>query len=215
MLSIDQLGFRYRRRFLFRRLSFTVEPGQLWHIKGPNGCGKSTLMGLLTGRLEPSEGEVAYLNEDYKSQFEYLAAEQNALFGELSAWDNLRFWLQWKGARTAAQLDEAMGRTLEAWGFRNRLVVEDFPVATFSTGMKRKLALIRVALSGSPLWLLDEPLYGLDADATAVFRQTLMDHCSGGGAVVAVSHDMSAFTDLSAGMMKTLDLKGYTGEPTA
>lgn len=207
MLTIDQLGFRYRRRFLFRQLSFEVAPGQLWHIKGPNGCGKSTLMSLLTTQREPSEGDVIFHDEstDLSHQFEYLAAEQNALFGDLSALANLRFWRQWKSADQVA--DDELWQELQAWGFTNRLVVEDFPVNTFSTGMKRKLALARVALSGSPLWLLDEPLYGLDDKALAVFRERLARHCADGGAVVTVSHDTSAFTSLQP---EVIDLERFS-----
>lgn len=204
MLTIDQLGFRYRRRFLFRQLSFEVEKGQLWHIKGPNGCGKSTLMALLTHKLVPTEGGVVFNDESisYQHQFEYLGAEQNALFGDLSALDNLRFWLQWK----SAPADEALGAELRAWGFRHRLAIEEFPVATFSTGMKRKLALARVVLSGAPLWLLDEPLYGLDESALSVFRDRLSRHCEAGGAAVTVSHDAAAFSSCQP---QVIDLSGY------
>lgn len=212
MLIIDQLGFRYKRRFLFRHLSFSVEPGQLWHVKGPNGCGKSTLMKILTGKLTPNEGEVTFADpsEDIHNQYEYLAAEQNGLFGELSALANLRFWLQWKISPALA--DDALWAELKAWGFKNRLASEDFAVATFSTGMKRKLALARVVLSRSPLWLLDEPLYGLDDSALKVFRARLSRHCSEGGAVVTVSHDLSAFAGLE---VRTIDLTHFGGTDKA
>lgn len=209
MLTIDQLGFRYRRRFLFRQLSFEVQKGQLWHIKGPNGCGKSTLMALLTHKLLPSEGDVIYQDDSraLALQYEYLGAEQNALFGELSALDNLKFWLQWKSAAQDADL----WAELAAWGFRHRLAASEFPVATFSTGMKRKVALARVVLSGAPLWLLDEPLYGLDEQAISVFRDRLSRHCAAGGAVVAVSHDAAAFP---AGQLEVLDLAAYSPAPS-
>lgn len=204
MLTIDQLGFRYRRRFLFRQLSFKVEKGQLWHIKGPNGCGKSTLMALLTHKLVPTEGDVIFSDDALspQQQFEYLGAEQNALFGDLSALDNLRFWLQWKSAPAEAD----MVAELRAWGFRHRLAIEEFPVATFSTGMKRKLALARVVLSGAPLWLLDEPLYGLDEAALGMFRDRLGRHCAAGGAAVTVSHDAAAFSD---GQPEVIDLASF------
>lgn len=194
MLEIENLDFRYQYRRILSKLSFQVAPGEILHIQGPNGCGKTTLMSILAGLRHEESGTIRYrlpdgsIARDRRSYIEYLPAEANALFGKMDAMDNLRFWRRLRGL----SCDDTILRTaLAAWDLDHALVREHFPVERFSTGMKRRLALARLQLSEAPCWLLDEPLYGLDVKGIASFQNLLDEHLRKEGRALIVSHDVA------------------------
>lgn len=194
MLEIQDLDFRYQYRRILSKLTFQVAPGEILHIQGPNGCGKTTLMSIIAGLRHEEGGTIRYrladgrLLEDRREQIEYLPAEANALFGKMDAMDNLRFWRRLRGL----PWDEALLRSaLADWDLDHPLVREHFPVERFSTGMKRRLALARLQLAEVPCWLLDEPLYGLDVKGIASFQGLLQAHLKRQGMALIVSHDVA------------------------
>ena len=163
-------------------------------IIGPNGSGKTTLMGLLAGLRQESSGRIQLhlpngkVADDRRRLIEYLPAEANALFGKMDAMSNLRFWLK---LRNLDASDASLRPVLQRWQLDHPLIRENFPVESFSTGMKRRLALARLELSQTPCWLLDEPLYGLDSRGIATFQDLLQGHLQSGGITVIVSHDLA------------------------
>lgn len=206
MIEISDLSFGFGKRALFEGLDFTVKPGELVHVVGPNGVGKSTLMSIVAGLLSARTGSVILRTaegseaDDRRECIEYVPAEANALFLKLDAVANLRFWCDLRGTDSSlATLIDA----LKVWSLDHPLIRERFAVEKFSTGMKRRLALARLMLSPSPCWLLDEPIYGLDRDAIAVFRAQLAKHLHQGGYGIVVSHDTEPLQGLST---RTLEL---------
>ena len=195
MLEIKQLGFRYQYKVILSRLSFSVGPGEILHITGPNGSGKTTLMSILAGLRKEASGTICYqlpsgqVVEDRRECVEYLPAEANALFGKMDAMSNLRYWRKLRGREAS---DGTIRKVLARWDLDHALIRENFPVESFSTGMKRRLALCRLELSETPCWLLDEPLYGLDSKGMETFQDMLDQHCQQGGITVIVSHDIQA-----------------------
>ena len=111
-----------------------------------------------------------------------------------SALANLRVWGQFADRKLSEQelYDE-----LKVWNLAHPFFSTQLPVARFSTGMKRRLALARVALSPKKLWLLDEPLFGLDSEAVNVFTKRLGQHIAAGGSAIVVSHDERIHRDLA------------------
>lgn len=198
MLEVKNLSFSFKHRMLFKDVNFTLEKGSIIHISGPNGTGKSTLLSILAGLRDCQAGGIELSNDgkevdDLKPYVEYLSAEANGLFSELDAISNLKFYTRLRGHNyTEKQLIEELKR----WGLASRLVYKNFPINKFSTGMKRRLALARVSLSSAPLWILDEPVYGLDAEGIIEFRAMVKRHTNQGGSVVVVSHDLEAVSDL-------------------
>jgi heme exporter protein A len=153
-------------RLLFEGLDLKLGPGQALHLTGPNGGGKSSLIRLAAGLLRAEAGRVERTTVA-------LANDALALDRELPLAKALQFW--------AANMDGA----IEAMGLA---ALTDVPVRLLSTGQARRATLARVAASGASLWLLDEPLNGLDADGVERLDALIARHRSTGGAVLAASH---------------------------
>jgi heme exporter protein A len=167
LLRLDGVTLARGGRLLAEGIQLDLEPGDGMLLTGPNGCGKSSLIRVVAGLLAPAEGQV-------ERAAAALADDSLALDRELALGRALAFW---RGPRLA----EAM----TAFGL-DRLA--DVPVRMLSTGQARRARLARVMASSSPLWLLDEPLNGLDRDGAARLGSALAAHRSAGGAVLAASH---------------------------
>lgn len=206
-LDIRELSFRYGQRSLFSGVEASIGPGEIVHLRGPNGAGKSTLLSVVAGLLEMQEGAVLFAgSEELKPHIEYLAAEANGHFLKLSARANLRFW---SDLRQLDITESMLTATLNTWGLKNPILRDVLAVEKFSTGMRRRLALARVSLSRAPVWLLDEPIYGLDLEGIRLFREALERHREGGGLGIVISHDYPAIEGIATRILElSLDSKG-------
>ena len=167
LLQGDRLALVRGGRLLFEELEVKLDAGDALHITGPNGSGKSSLIRLVAGLLTPNAGRVERAEAA-------LADEGLALDRELPLGRALAFW---KGPR----FDEAM----TAFSLEQLAPV---PVRLLSTGQAKRARLARVVASGAPLWLLDEPLNGLDRDGAKRLDAAIANHRTAGGAVLAASH---------------------------
>ncbi len=209
-LKAENLTFAYGKRSIFRDLSFAVESGDVLHIVGGNGTGKSTLLTMLAGLKQPTIGKVSIATLSSSSQdlpsrrdlCEYLPAEGNALYQTLDSRENLRFWF---GLRRPIQksTDQEITALLQNWGLDWQLPHLRLPVSKFSTGMRRRLALARLMLSPASIWLLDEPLYGLDRKGCQIFFDLIAAHRARGGITLLVTHETTLLESL---FTKTLQL---------
>jgi len=166
LLRFENVTCRRGGRTLFEDLSFSLRPGEALQLSGPNGSGKSSLIRLAAGLLRTEQGHV-------ERGPLALSDDALALDGELPLARALRFW--------GGGVDQSMG----AMGLAHLAAV---PVRLLSTGQKKRATLARVAASGAPLWLLDEPLNGLDADGVERLHALVVEHLASGGAVLAASH---------------------------
>jgi heme exporter protein A len=207
MLSVESVGFGFQHLPLFENVSFKIAAGEVFHLTGGNGAGKSTFLSLIAGYRRPTSGDIRYFDngreaDDRRAYIEFLPAEANGLYGRMDALSNILFWTRLRGLNLSR---EEVFASLKEWGLGHPLTREHFPVEKFSTGMKRRLALVRVLLSKSPFWLLDEPIYGLDAKGIELFRQLLISHARAGGMALVISHDLAP---LSGIITKSLTLHG-------
>lgn len=208
MLIVSNLMFSYNnKRPIFSNVSFTLEAGQMMRIKGSNGKGKSTLLKVLLGLLASDDGTITLDATDdldyFRSNCEYLSAENNALFEDMTAHENLTNWINLRSRNISS---ESIEITLEKWGFKDKYLTQQLPVGKFSTGMKRRLAMARVELSAAKLWFLDEPLYGLDTSGAALFKGMLNQHSANGGLSIIVNHEEGFFKEGFSGEFSTLEL---------
>ena len=153
-------------RVLLEGLDLELKAGEALQVAGPNGSGKSSLIRLAAGLLRPERGQVE------RSPLA-LADDNVALDPELPLGRALRFW--------GASPDRAM----EVLGLAP---LQDVPVRMMSSGQLKRATLARVAASGAPLWLLDEPLNALDSDGAGRVSELVERHRASGGAVLAASH---------------------------
>ena len=157
-------------RVLFASMDLRLAPGEAMVVVGPNGAGKSSFLRIAAGLLRPAEGTV-------ERSRAALADENLALEPRRTLAAALGFWAGLDG-RDPAPAIEAMGLTRLA----------EVPVRMLSTGQRKRAALARVIASGAPLWLLDEPANGLDADARQLLSDAMAAHRAGGGAILAATH---------------------------
>ncbi|MFW2853234.1 heme ABC exporter ATP-binding protein CcmA [Sphingomonas sp. TX0543] len=172
-----------RGRTLFEGLSFALQGGDALILTGPNGAGKSSLLRVAAGLLPVAAGSVQHEGD------RALLAEATALDGAREVADVLHFWARLDSrpapaARVAAALD--------ALDLAN---LADVPVRLLSTGQRRRVGLARVAASGAPIWLLDEPATGLDAAAVTRLEGLIGRHRARGGIALITTHQPLAVVD--------------------
>jgi heme exporter protein A len=188
-LSLENIALERGERRIAGGIHARVAGGGVLLVQGPNGSGKSTLLRVLAGLLPAAEGavrwngaDVAGEGEAHRARLCYLG-HQDALKAGLTALENLQFWVRF-GARS--------GDTEAALGAFGLAGLADRPARLLSAGQKRRLALARLALSDAPLWLLDEPVTALDAEARAMFGALLRRHLAAGGLAVIATHEKLA-----------------------
>ena len=172
LLRFDAVTLERGGRRLFEHLNFTVGPGEALHVTGPNGSGKSSLLRLAGGLLRAAAGRIE------RSDLS-LSDDALALDCELPLREALLFWAKLAGA--TPRLDPA----IQAMGLAN---LAEVPVRLLSSGQAKRGTLARVAASPARLWLLDEPLNGLDGDGVERLDALIAGHRAAGGAVLAASH---------------------------
>ena len=187
-LAAKNLACRRGDRVLFAGLSLELEQGEAMQVTGANGTGKSSLIRLLAGLLRPFAGEV-----DRKGGLA-LVDERLALDEHMPLGPALAFWGRLDGGDAMAVACAAM--QVDA--------LLDVPVRYLSTGQRKRAALARLLCADAPIWLLDEPLNGLDRDARGMVGELVAGHCARGGIAVVASHQPLAVLDL-----ETLDVAGF------
>jgi len=188
MLEVRELECIRGDHLLFTGLSFAVQPGELLHIKGANGSGKTSLLRTLCGLAHPEQGEVLWrgkpirrLGEEYCRELTYIG-HHNGVKDDLTALENLRISTQLFGQRLA---DQSLMDALQRIGLAGR---EELPAKVLSQGQRRRVALARLLSSDSKLWILDEPYTALDVAVIGVLREVIARHLQNGGMVVLTTH---------------------------
>lgn len=173
-------------RELFADLSFSVRNGDLLQLAGPNGAGKTTLLRLLAGLNHDYEGDVLWQGEALTHVYPEFA-RQRLYLGHLSAvkksltpLENLR----WLMASDDVNEDE-LWQALDEAGLAG---YEETPCQHLSAGQQRRVALARLCITRTALWILDEPFTALDKAGVAWLEQKLQQQVSRGGAVIITSH---------------------------
>lgn len=186
-LTATNLACQRGERLLFRGLGLSLKSGEALQIKGANGIGKSSLIRILAGLLEPLVGMVE------RRGAVGLLDERPALDPALPLGKALGFW---------ARLDGPGDAELAQLGLPGLLEV---PVRYLSTGQKKRAALARLLGQEAPIWLLDEPLNGLDTRGVALVETLVAQHCAQGGIALVASHQPIALPGAA-----TIDLAEFT-----
>lgn len=198
--TLDLECVRGERR-LFTQLNFSLGEGELLHLLGKNGAGKTSLLRMLIGLLPPAAGEIRWrgepirrLGDEYRGELCFLG-HHNAIKEELTPLENLL---------TSAHLaddplteDDALD-ALEQVGLAGR---EDIHCRYLSQGQKRRVALSRLVHERRALWILDEPFVALDTAAVAWLAGIIGGHLQRGGLCVMTTHQP---VTIAAGQVREL-----------
>src|ERR1700729_299591 len=161
-LSVDKIHVWRGDRHVLQGVSTHISRGELLHVSGPNGTGKTTLLRVVSGLLRPEQGSVSWRGQsiathrtEYQAALAY-ASHEPALKGDLTALENLRFAVGLKRRVSAEELRAALTQTGVS-------ACTDLPVRVLSAGQRRRVAMARVLAMSATVWLLDEPFTNLDA----------------------------------------------------
>ncbi len=177
---------------LFKEVNFELSPGEIIRVQGTNGCGKTSLLRILTGLSQAESGEVYWngvdIDEDpaeYRKNLLYIG-HLNGLKGELTAIENLEHARQNLSQSSSLETEAA----LEKVGLAG---YEHIVAHQLSAGQKRRVTLARLYLTSAPLWILDEPITAIDVDGVKAFEKTVEAHAENGGMVIITTHQALSF----------------------
>ena len=180
-------------------ISFDVKAGEIFSLLGPNGAGKSTTISILSGLLEPSEGEAFIMGHSILEEAEAAKAcigvvpQDIALYHDMSARENLLFWGKMYNLRGAA-LKQRVDEVLEIIGLSNR---QKDRISKFSGGMKRRVNIGAALLHKPQVIIMDEPTVGIDPQSRRHILDNVMDLNRQGMTVLYTTHYMEEAAELS------------------
>lgn len=169
-IAVSDLACRRGDRILFKGLSMRLASGEALQVTGSNGIGKSSLLRIVAGLAPAFAGTVETQGNIG------LVDERHALDPGQPLGKALGFW---------QRIDGAADNELARLGLSDLL---DVPVRYLSTGQKKRAALARLIGQKAQVWLLDEPLNGLDVHAVELAETLVAEHCTAGGIALIASH---------------------------
>lgn len=203
MLNIANLECVRGDRQLFSDLNFTMDTGSLLHVHGPNGSGKTTLLRAIAGLVLPETGEIQWhgkstrkLGDEFNRELLYLGHHDGLKF-ELTGFENLRIFAKLSGFNISERQVEVALKTM---GLAHCV---ELPVKLLSQGQKKRVALARLLLQRSRLWILDEPFVALDVAAVSMLLDMIKNHVADGGMVILTTHQE---VDVEVGKLQHLHL---------
>ncbi|MCB2204977.1 ABC transporter ATP-binding protein [bacterium] len=185
----EGISKKFNQRSIFREVSFSVEPGEVFGITGRNGSGKSTLLRIIAGLMTPSAGTLVYRAGGADVDIEQLhtqigfVAPYLTLYEEFNAVENIMMYARIRGiaftSADALALLERVGLPTD----------RKDPIRSYSSGMKQRMKLIFGILHRPPLLLLDEPISNLDTSGMEMVYDIVREFRQHGTVIIATNDD--------------------------
>jgi len=200
MLELRGVTKRYTGIPVVSDVSFIAAAGEVTGYLGPNGSGKSTTLKMITGLIEPSEGEILFNGVPivrnriaHKQRLGYVPEEPH-LYPHLTGAEYLEMVGQLRGIPDQEVTHKVAGflRQLGLTGDR------DVPISSYSKGMRQKILLAAALLHNPDLVLLDEPFSGLDVNSALVLRGLIRELAARGKVVLFSSHELDTVERVSS-----------------
>ena len=171
-------------------LNLKVNKGEIFGFIGPNGAGKSTTIKMITGILRPTDGEIfidginmAKEPIKCKSSFGYVPDNPD-VYERLTGGEYLNFMADVYNV-SAFERKERIGKYTEMFGIKGAVNQQ---IKSFSHGMRQKLVITGALIHQPKLWILDEPMVGLDPMAAKILKDEMREHCNKGNTVFFSTH---------------------------
>jgi heme exporter protein A len=174
VLKLQGIACARGGRTLFDGLSLSLGAGDAAFVSGPNGIGKSSLLRLIAGLLDPVAGVLTVEGRIALASEELALDRMQTLDKALGFWAKLDGWT-----------DADVAAAITSFGIGHLAHV---PVRIFSTGQRKRAILARTVASGADIWLLDEPGNGLDTASLDRLNGAMAAHRARGGIIIAASH---------------------------
>jgi len=198
MIEIDDLSKSYGKKEALRNLTLQIKSGEIFGFLGHNGAGKSTTIKNLVSIIEPTNGSItvdgldlAEHRQEIKQKIAYVPDTPD-IFLQLTA---MEYWNLLMAAYDLAEKDVASRRQKLVELF-NMTAHVDETMASFSHGMRQKAVLIGALLSDPDIWILDEPMQGLDPQAAYDLKQLMRAHAQKGKTVIFSTHNLDTAQQL-------------------
>lgn len=181
MIQLVEISKAFGSHVVLDRLSFTFEDNRVYGIVGKNGSGKTTLFHCMTG-LESCKGEIVSERRPLKNHIGYLPTE-------------LFFYKLMTGIEYVQFVCNARNQKIENIAARNifELPLNDY-ISTYSTGMRKKLALFAILLQDVPYYIFDEPFNGIDFQSSVLVFDLIKALKQRGKTVIMSSHIYTTLT---------------------
>ena len=186
-LQVKSLSCERGYRELFNDLNFELFPGEILHIKGENGTGKTSLLRIIAGLALPVSGQISFAGYDcrkYRSEYNEQLAFMGHKLGiklELSPIENIQSYCNLGNVCTHQEIIDVLEK-VGLYGF------EEMYCNQLSAGQKRRVALAQAILSKTKLWILDEPFTSLDVNGVEFFLKIIQQHVEQGGMLLLTTH---------------------------
>ncbi len=201
-MSLVAKDLEYSRddRVLFSGLNFEIHAGEALQIEGRNGTGKTTLLRILCGLINADEGQIFWADQDIQKQrYDYsinmaYVGHHDGLKGECTPIENLNLSHALSGAERKLSAHDALIQ-VGLKGFDHQIC------RTLSAGQRRRVALARLLISPSKLWILDEPFTAIDKSGIGDLEDIITDHVKTGGMAILTSHHDVNLTGTSCNVL--------------
>ena len=192
MIKINSLSKMYKNadRFAVKNLSLIVNDGEVFGFIGANGAGKSTTIKCITGILPYNDGSIEIAGYDMakdsisaKKNIGYVS-DNHSVYDKLTGREDVNFLANIYGV-SKQDRDQRLNDLSIRFDLQDKL---DSPIKSYSHGMKQKICVIGALIHEPKVWILDEPLTGLDPKSAKELKGLMREHCEKGNVVFFSSH---------------------------
>ena len=192
IIEIKELKKNYGKAIAVDNLNFKIQKGQIIGLLGPNGCGKSTTIGMMLGLIKPTSGSVIIKNKNIENNRTNLLEKMNfispyvELPKKLTVEENLKIYARLYGVKNLKEKIDNLLEKLNLIEFKSRKTGE------LSSGQKNRVSLAKALINDPEILLLDEPTASLDPDVGDYIRSFIEDFASNkGSTILLASHNMN------------------------